>query len=764
MKMVQELTYDQLKIDCDFTKVLGMSLGYSKLFPGNQELQTMLETVLKIESQQHIFISSSKSSKVETFLIELLGSKNHNHYDWCYVHNFEVPNCPKLIRIEIGQGAEFKKQLETSVANVLEDCKKYFASKELKIVHKSLREDVLATTESDLEALKSEAKKLGFSTHISEKGVFFIPIINGKKISESEYDNLNCEQQEVIIKDLDILEKMSKRVMKKTTKLRKEVKNRLSTLKQHIIAELIDKNFSDVCENFTQYGTIKVYLDELKKDLDIQLRRIFLEIDREQVVKLKDIIHFEKIEKEDKHRYVVNYLDKNVTNGVPVIYASKATYYELFGKIEFLNELGVFIADFTCIQPGLIHQANGGFLILDINDLISSKMIWDKLKKVLTEKVITYDNIREQLGALPIKNICPEPMPVDINVILIGQENIYEALYEIDTEFKEIFSYHLIVPEIIDASEENMAAFVSYLRSSQLTDLAIKRLIEYMIRRTGNRKKMSNCLTELDKIIQLSSHFAAENGKKIISEEEIIRSEEELEKYQLYHKRCIEEHIKKGKILIETTGKVVGQINALSISSYSDHDIAYPIRVTANTFIGEEGIINIEKENKMSGKIFGKGHSIISSYLYSVFGKEKPMAINCSICFEQMYGNIEGDSATCAEIQAILSAVSQIPIDQGIAITGSVDQFGNVQPIGSVSMKIEGFYNICKMKGLTGKQGVIIPASNVEEVILDEEIMACVQKKNFHIYAISRIEEGVSILMNTTFEKVKKAANTMGVQ
>lgn len=763
--MVQEITYDQLKVDYDFNKILAMSLAYSKLFPGNQEIQTMLETILKIDNHQHIFISSLKSSKVEEFLLELLSNKNNQRNDWCYVHNFEDPNFPRLIQLEFGQGAEFKRQLETCVANVLEECKKYFVSKELKAVQKVLKEDVLATTEKELEVLKNEAKSLGFSTHINEKGVFFIPIINGKKISESEYDNLNAQEQEVIIKDLDVLEEMSKKVMKRTNKSKKESRNRLRFIKKQIIAELIDKNFENVCKYFKEYSSINSYLDALKKDLEIQLKKIFLEIDREQVEKFKEIINFEKLEKENKHRYVVNHLDSRANNDKgPVIYASKVTYYELFGKVEFINESGVFITDFTCIQPGLIHQANGGFLILDINDLISSKLIWDKLKKVLVDKTLTFDNIREQLGALPIKSICPEAMPIDLNVILIGQENIYEALYEIDSEFKEVFSYHLIVPECINASEENMAAYVAYLKSYQLTDSAIKRLLDYGIKLTGNKKKISNCLTEIDKIIKMSHHFADSSGKQIITEVEIQKSEDEFNRYQQYYKKNIEELITKGQILIDTEGKKIGQINALSVSSYIDHDIAYPIRITATTYSGEEGIINIEKENKMGGKIFGKGLSIISSYLYNTFAKDKPMAINCSICFEQMYGNIEGDSASCAETYAILSALSQIPMDQGIAITGSMDQFGNIQPIGSVSMKIEGFYNICKMKSFTGKQGVIIPFSNLEEVILSEEVLESIQKKNFHIYAISRIEEGIGLLMNTTFDKVKKAANALSLQ
>lgn len=761
--MIQEVTYDQLIINYDFDKVQELSKKYCRLFPANQELKVMLQTIFKIEDSQHLFISSPKGAKIESFMTEWLNEKEISCFDWCYVHNFRDANSPILLRLNQGKGTIFKTLLESSVSQILEGCKKFFSGKELKQFEKALKNEILSSTEKELEALKEQAKILGFATHISEKGVFFIPIINGKKISESEYDDLSALEQENIIKDLDTLEKVSNSIMKKMKKRKKESKNRVKLFKRQIIRELIDKFLSDIYEGFRENEEVTIYLNDLKVDLETQLNKIFLEINREQIEKFKEIIDFEKIEKENRHRYLVNYIERKTANQVPVIYASKVTYYELFGKIEYLNEAGIFVTDFTCIQPGLIHQANGGYLILDINDLISSKLIWDKLKKVLIERGIGFDNIREQLGSLPIKTICPQNIPLNLHVILMGEESIYEALYEIDPEFREIFSYHLTIPEIIDVNEENMAAYAAYFEKYPLTQEALKRVLINSIKKTGNKKKMTTNLVELEKLIKMSEQFAKEQDGELITEENIIRSESEFKKYNYYHFKDLENSIINGQMLIETEGKKIGQINGLSVTCHVDYEVAYPIRITATSYAGEEGIICVEKENKMSGKVFGKGLGIISGYLNTIFAKEEPLPVNCLLCFEQMYGSIDGDSASCAEIYAILSALSQIPINQEIAITGSIDQFGNVQPIGSVSTKIEGFFNVCKLKGLTGKQGVIIPHLNKEEVILSDELLEAVQKKKFHIYCINSIEDGIDLVMNSTYEKVKKAAHSISI-
>ncbi|PKM93380.1 MAG: hypothetical protein CVU84_16305 [Firmicutes bacterium HGW-Firmicutes-1] len=755
MSIDKEVTFDQLKINYDFKTVLEKSHGYSKLFPGNTDLQNMLETILKLGNNQHIYISNNKGSKAEEFLIELLSQKENKSYEWGYVYNFQQPNFPMLIKLENGQGDLFKEMVEGSVITTFEESKKCFSSKEIKDVEKDMKAQILEISEKELEVLKNDAKELGFSTHVSDKGIFFIPIINGKKISETEYDNLDAKEQEVIIKDLDIMEKKSIDVMKKIKKLKKDSKKKIKAYKEEIITQVVEKNFDELKSLDWKYVPISNYIDDVKKDLEEQLKKIFLKINRQEVEKYSELIQLEKIEKENKYKYLVNLL----VNPQRVIYANKITYYELFGKIEYINDSGVFVTDFTHIQSGLMQRANGGYIILDINDVIGSKLIWDKIKKTLIEKTIEFDPIREQLGALPVRTIIPEKMPLDVKVILIGEESIYNILAEYDTEFKAIFPYHLIVPDEVEANEENISAYIAYLKNKELTDLAKKRIIDYCIRYTGNKSKLTTKLTQVDKLISIGEFFAKEDCEKYIKEKHIKKGEEELIKHYNYYIKMLEEWITSNQLILDVTGKKVGQINGLSVNRFVDFQIAFPIRITAGIHAGEQGVVSIEKENKLSGKIFGKGLSIITSYINSIFAKEKPLSFCCSICFEQVYGEIEGDSASCAEIYTVLSALSNISINQGIAITGSVDQFGNVQPIGAVSNKIEGYYNVCKLKGLTGKQGVIVPNKNIQDIVLSDELMQVIQRQKFHIFGIDKIEEGVPILMNTTFKRVKKVAS-----
>lgn len=758
MSKVHEIIPEKIKLNYDFKKVLKMSENNDGIFPGNKDVQRMLEVILEIEEDdKHIFLSSEKGTQIEKFLIELLKKKiNMNKiFDWCYIYNFEEPEVPKLIKVKNGQGKVFKDLVERSVEGSVEEVKVYFISKEMKDFEKLIKNEILEKGEKEIEILKNEAKKMGFSTHITEKGVFFIPVIDGKKINEKEYDALRADEQENIIRDLDVIEKKSNDVMDRVKKIKKASKNKIKILQQKIVNEVVEKNFAIISPHFLKDEKINKYISDMKSELELNLIVNIVDHEKDEMEKLKAIIGYEDQKKENINKFKVNLLEKTDCN-YPVIYANKFSYYELFGKIEYKNELGVYTTDFTLIKPGLMHQANSGYLIINVNDLINSKLMWEKLKKTLVEKTIFYESIREHLGGLPIKTIRPEKMPLDVKVILVGEERIFQLLYAYEPEFKEIFSYHIVVKDQVDFKPENIADFLSYFKNVKLNDRAKKRLIEYGVMLTGNRNKITTKISELDKIIKISTSLAKKDGKSEVKEEHIIEGRKELKAFNNHYDQMLKELINKEQLIIDVKGSKVGQINGLSVSSYVDYQTARPIRITATSHAGEDGIISIEKENKLNGKIFGKGVSIIKGYLSSIFNKEKYLSINCLLCFEQVYGLIDGDSASCAEVYAILSSLSNIPIKQNLAITGSLDQLGNVQPIGSVSKKIEGFYEVCKLKGFTSQQGVIIPEKNKDEIILEDEIIDSIKDEKFHIYSIDRIEEGIPLLMNSTFEEVKE--------
>lgn len=761
MEIVNEVTIDKLKWKYDIKKIINKRKEVNNYFPGNSNIHDLLETILKIKNKQHIYISAKKNSKIEELLINYLNKRENKVFDWVYVYNFKEPNRPSIIKLDIGKGELFKQKIEQNVSKIFEESKQEFHNKSFKEIRNKIKLSIIDESEKELETLKEEAKKLGFSTHIGDKGIFFIPIINGKKISESEYDNLNANEQERIINDLNILEKKSSKVLKKINQLKKKSQWEISNFKRQILTRLIEKYFQDLGAEDWLTDIARNYIINLKKNLYKQLEKMFITKKTDEMEKINEIINSQKTNKEIKNKYSVNLLEKQNFKNIPVIYSGKNTYYELFGKIQYINESGVFTTDISLIKPGLMHMANGGFLILDINDLITSKMMWDKLKKTLMNKSIEFDPIREQLGALPIKTMEPESIPLDINVILIGDDNLYRALIELDEEFKNIFPYKLNIPETINVTEQNLIEYYYYFKNKKISDYAVKRLLEYSIKYTGNKNKLSTNLVEIEKLVDLSKTLAKESGENFIKSKHIKLGELELKKYRKNILKPLEEHILSGQLIIDVEGKKIGQINGLSISKYMDVEIALPIRITASAYKGEGEILSIEKDNKLAGRIFSKSVDIISSYINGIFSHNKPLPFNCNICFEQVYLDIEGDSASCAETYAILSALAKVPINQNIAITGSMDQHGNIQAIGSASNKIEGFYNVCKLKGLTGDQGVIIPEKNLNDIILDDEIMLAIKKQMFHIYTINTIEEGVPLLMGMTFSKLKSKINNL---
>jgi predicted ATP-dependent protease len=749
-----EVSYEELRIKYNFDKVLDQCEDENYIFPGNTGAIEKLSRIIELgNNDNHIYISSKKGVNSEKFTKQLLMKKitKSNAYDWCYVHNFDEPYKPKALKIEKGEGNLFKDTIHQCIEKVVEKARKYFSSKEYRIAEKGAKEEFILKGEEKLDKLKCEAKELGFSTHITEKGIFFIPIIDGKKISEKEYDDLNIEVQEQIIIDLDIIETKSKSVMKEVKLLRKDAEDKVEAMYRVSIVSIIDNCFGELQKKYLNDTKTYEYIIDVKKDLLKTIESI-----------LKDLITNEDTS-DISRKYKINMLNEKTEDLVPIIYSRNPSYYELFGKIEYENESGTYSTNHMLIQPGLVHEANGGYLILDVYNLISDKLIWETLKNILINREIKFENLREYYGALPIKTIKPEVIPIDIKIVLIGEENIYRLLYEYDNHFSKIFPHHIFIEDKVDMQDDNISQLCSYFNNfcsnkkyKQLSKLAKEEIIKYGIIYAGNRTKITTKTDEYEKLITLGNEYAIKDSSNVISKKNIIDAKEEINNIYLYQKEKLKKLYKNGTLLVNTKGKKVAQINGISIQDYGSYVMGCPIRITAVTYIGDNRIVNTEKDNNLSGKIFDKGISILNGYLGHLLSEKKSLGIKSSLCFEQVYGLIDGDSALCAGVYAVLSSLSKISLRQDIAITGSIDQLGNVQPVGGVSNKIEGFYNICKSKGLTGKQGVIVPLKNKDDIVLNDEILNDIKNNKFHIYVIDRIEEGVSIIMEKDFNYIKK--------
>ena len=438
-------------------------------------------------------------------------------------------------------------------------------------------------------------------------------------------------------------------------------------------------------------------------------------------------------------------------------------FQNIFGKLEYENQFGIMKTDFTMLKPGLLQKANGGYIIFQAKDLLSNPQCYENLKKVLLVKEVSSENTMEQRSSMMLVSLKPEPIPLDLKVIMIGDAEIYHTLLSLDEDFRKLFKIKVEFEEDAPKTEENIKKLINFVKSyceqENLLDIdkeAMAKIVEYASKLSGDKEKLSTQFSEIGQIVGEASTWAKLDKSKIVTKKYVQKAfDERIERIKKYDTKY-SQMIKEGALLINTDGYKVGQINGLTVITIGDYSFGKPSKITANTYIGRQGIVNIEREVQMSGSTHSKGVMILTGYLGEMFAQDKALSLNASICFEQLYGGVDGDSASSTEAYAILSSLSEMPINQAIAVTGSVNQKGEIQPIGGVNEKIEGFFQICKMRGLTGEHGVIIPIQNVRNLHLSDEVIDAVKNEKFHIYAIRTIEEGIEILTGVPAGKKDK--------
>lgn len=442
---------------------------------------------------------------------------------------------------------------------------------------------------------------------------------------------------------------------------------------------------------------------------------------------------------------------------------SNYSYHNLFGKLEYENYYGALKTDYTMLQPGLLHKANGGYIILQAKDLLANPICYDALKKALRIKELNIENAADQRNSMVLVSLKPQPIPLDLKVILIGGANIYHTLLAMDSDFRKLFKVKVEFEDDAPKTEDNMlklARFIhGFCEQEELLPLdrtAVAKVIEYASKLANDKRKLSTKFNDLSEIIAESCTWAKLAKAKVVTAEFVQKTlSERIDRIKKYDSKYTE-MIKDNTLLISTSGFKVGQINGLTIMTIGDYSFGKPSKITVNTYTGKSGIINIEREVEMSGSTHSKGVYILSGYLGEMFAQDIPLSLTASICFEQLYNGVDGDSASSTEAYALLSSLSGVPINQAIAVTGSVNQKGEIQPIGGVNEKIEGFYQICKMRGLDGTHGVVIPIQNVSNLSLSDEIVEAVKKGLFHVYAVSTIEEGIEVLTGVPAGKKDK--------
>jgi len=670
--------------------------------------------------------------------------------DWCYVYNFKNPDRPKAINLPTGQGHIFAKDMRKLVKMLKQSIPKAFESEEYERQRREILENFQNQSSDIMEAFSRYVNEQGFILKRSDQGLLTIPMVNGKPMEEGEFINLETSKRKELEEKSYIVQKKLMEYMKQIRELEKNARDKIEQLEAKIALVTVEQPIHELMEKYSSHKNVINYLAAVQKDI-IQNIDDFRNIDRE---KAEDIELLEKINVKDfTVKYQVNLIiDNRDTKGAPVVIEPHPQYYNLLGRIDYESNMGTVTTDFTKIKPGSIHAANGGYLIINLSDVAKSPESWDGLKRALKNNSIAIENIYPHTGVVT-GGLKPEPIPLNVKVILLGNNSLYQLLYSYDEDFRKLFKIKADFDMEMPSDDENIykyARFISsHCREKDLLHFdctAVSAVIDYSRRLADHKHKLSTRFNDIVEILYEADAWARIDSSDIVRNVHVKKAIEQ----KRYRSNKIEEKLQElidtGVILISTEERVVGQVNGLSVMDMGDYAFGKPSRVTATTFAGDKGITNIEREVEMSGSIHDKGVLILSGYLGEKFAQEFPLTLSAHICFEQLYDGVEGDSASSTELYALLSSLSEVPIKQYIAVTGSVNQKGIIQPIGGVNEKIEGFFETCKRRGLTGKEGVIIPHQNVVNLMLSDEVIEAVEKGLFHIYPVTNIEEGIEIL------------------
>ena len=689
--------------------------------------------------------------------LDTICQKKKTPCDWCYIYNFDNPNEPIAISLPAGNGKDFQDTMNRFIDDIKVDIKSTFNNEEFEREKTLIKQEFEEKRNVLMEKLNKKSSEYGFQVKSSQNGIYMMPIMNGKAIAEEEFDKLDEQVKKDFEDKSTIVQQHIMDAIGEIKSIERESEKKIQEWQSNVALLTVNTHIN--------YKKINKFLDDIKKDI------------------LKNIEHFiveEKTTENSKNiqparqdiikpwlNYRVNlFIDNSALEGAPVIMDSNYSYHNIFGKLEYENYFGALKTDFTMLKPGLLHKANGGYIIFQASDILSNSLCYEALKKALRTKEIGIENTADARSSMVMISLKPEPIPLDLKVLLIGDENIYQTLLAMDSDFRKLFKIKVEFEDDAPKTLENMNKLARFIKGfcdqedlPPLDKSAVAKVIEYASKLAGDQGKLSTRFNDLAEVVGEAATWARLNKSKIVTGNYVdIALKERTERIKKYDSKYME-MIKDCTLLINTDSYAVGQINGLTIMNVGDYTFGKPVKITANTYIGKEGIINIEREVALSGSTHSKGVLILNGYLGQTFAQDIPLSLNASICFEQLYNGVDGDSASSTELYAILSSLSEIPINQSIAVTGSVNQKGEIQPVGGINDKIEGFFQICKMRGLNGSHGVLIPKQNIKNLNLSDEIVQAVKESKFHIYAVSTIDEGIEILTGVPSGKKDENGN-----
>lgn len=698
----------------------------------------------------NLFVAGPSGTGKSTYIQSVISkeSKEGKHpSDWCYIHNFQEPERPIALELPAGQGLVFQKDIDELVSNLKNSIPKAFEGEEYTKQRANNIQDMQQKMEELFNQMDQEANAVDFKVEKTPGGLIIMPTHRGKPYTPEEYERLSDSVRAELDQQRRKLQLRIDEAFHESRVLEKEARVQIVELDKRITMFIVEPAVRGLSAKYGQFEAVVNYLETVLIDIseDYNLFRA--------VAAPKNQNMMQPAEEPDFTKYKVNLLVNNdKCNGAPVVTETNPHYYNLFGKIEYRRQMYDASTDFTMVKAGAIHRANGGYLVMQAKDVLTEPFVWLALKKALMYQQASIENIGEQYRYVPMATLRPEPIPLDLKVILIGSPLYYHIL-TMDEDFQKLFKVKVDFDTVMPRNKENIRQYVAFI-SSLCTNKKMKhfdrsglaKIVEYGSWLTGRQNKLSTHFNMVSEIAYEAINLATREGAEYVGADHLDRAIEERKYRSSMAEEKYKEAIIQDQILIDTEGSEPGQINGLTIIQMGGYAFGRPVRITASTYIGRESVIDIERETKMSGTIHSKGVLTLMGYLGGTFAQNKPLGLTAQITFEQMYDGVDGDSASSAELYAILSSLADVPIRQGLAVTGSINQKGQIQPIAGVTQKIEGFFDICKTKGLEGSQGVIIPYRNIENLMLKDEVIEAVRKKDFHIYAVKDVREGIELL------------------
>ncbi|MFP4058400.1 MAG: Lon protease family protein [Candidatus Brocadiia bacterium] len=761
---LRELTADQVRQACDETSFDFQStaeLPDSIHIIGQHRAVEAIEFGMDIDGRGfNIYVlgppGTGRTATIRRFVADRARNKPAPD-DWCYVHNFAQPDKPRCFRLPAGRGRQFRSDMERLVEEIRGDIQQALEREEYQQARNQIVQQLQKDQSQRFAELEKKARERGFTLQRGPRGVAVAPLKDGEPLSAEEFANLPEEERQRLETEGQSLQEDVQKAVREVRSRSREVKEKLQELERQTVLYAVEDNIDALKDAYSDFPDVADYLEQVKDDVVSNASTFFASQGEEGEEGQHPLAVALGQVRNPLARYRVNLIVDNAdSEGAPVITETQPTYQNLIGKVERQARLGMLTTDFSMIKPGALHRANGGYLILEAEHLLRHPFSYSALKQAIKNREVKITDLGELLSVISTAGLEPQPIPLEAKVIVIGNPLLYYLLHQLDEEFSELFKVKADFNVQMDRTPENAHLYARFLGAQRVHEdwlpmdrSGVARVVEYGSELVGDQTKLSTRFSDVCDIAREANYWARKADAEVVRRDHVQQAIDAKTRRANRVEERIQEMIQRGDIFIDTGGTTVGQANGLSIVSLGDYAFGRPARITARTYMGRGKVVDIEREVELGGPVHSKGVLILGGYLRGTYGQRRPITLAASLSFEQHYQEVDGDSASSAELYALLSSLAGLPLRQDIAITGSVNQRGQVQPIGGVSQKVQGYFDVCQARGLTGSQGVLIPQANVKNLMLREETVEAIRQGTFHVWPVETIEQGIELLTGT---------------